>query len=188
MVPYESKAFVACTGSAQVAAIDIASGKLLALLDVGKTPVHLTLKPDGGELIVSNFDSDNISIIETTTNEVGGSYLIGTHPAQGVVSADNSRLYVTNFGSNTVAVYDIDQGTMVATLPVGNHPDGLALSQDQNYLLVLNSGSGDVTVIQKRTPKKKLEPGEYSLLTMIPVGIQPNHVVVKAFVLSKPRP
>ena len=34
--------------------------KLIALLDVGKTPVNLALKPDGGELIVCNFDSDSI--------------------------------------------------------------------------------------------------------------------------------
>jgi len=99
------------------------------------------------------------------------------------VSADNSRLYVSNFGSNTVAVYDIDQGKIVAIIPVGSHPDGLALSQSQNYLLVLDSQSGDVTVIQKRTPHKKFEPGEYSLLTMIPVGIQPNNIVIKSFML-----
>ena len=84
ILPDSSKAFVACAASGQVASIDLKSDKLLALLDVGKTPVHLALKPDGGELMVSNFDSDNISIIETTTNEVGGSYLIGTHPARGI--------------------------------------------------------------------------------------------------------
>ena len=66
ILPDNSKAFVACTGSAQVASIDLKNDKLLALLDVGKTPVHLALKPDGGELMVSNFDSDNIAIIETT--------------------------------------------------------------------------------------------------------------------------
>jgi YVTN family beta-propeller protein len=125
-------------------------------------------------------------VIETTTDEVGGSYLIGTHPVRGIVTADNSRLYVSNFGSNTIAVYDIDQGKMIATLEVGTHPDGLALSASQNYLLVLNSESGDITVIQKRTPKKKFEPGEYSLLTMIPVGIQPNNIVVKSFLLRQP--
>jgi YVTN family beta-propeller protein len=168
-----------------VASIDLKSEKLLALLDVGKTPVHLALKPDGGELIVNNFDSDNISVIETATNEVGETYVIGSNPARGLVTADNSRLYVSNFGANTVAVYDIDMGRMIATLPAGTHPDGLALSQSQNYLLVLDSGSGDVTVIQKRTPKKKFEPGEYSLLTLIPVGIQPNNIVVKAFVVAK---
>jgi DNA-binding beta-propeller fold protein YncE len=66
---------------------------------------------------------------------------------------------------------------------VGSRPDGLALSQDQNYLLVLDTQAGDVTVIQKRTPRK-LEPTEYSLLTMIPVGVQPNGIVVKAFMVG----
>jgi DNA-binding beta-propeller fold protein YncE len=68
---------------------------------------------------------------------------------------------------------------------VGDQPDGLALSQSQNYLLVLDSQSGDVTVIQKRKPRK-LEPGEYGLLTMIPAGLQPNNVAVKAFVVTNP--
>jgi DNA-binding beta-propeller fold protein YncE len=68
---------------------------------------------------------------------------------------------------------------------VGSHPDGLALSQDQQYLLVLDTAAGDVTVIQKRTARR-LEPTEYSLLTMIPVGMQPNGIVVKAFMMSKP--
>jgi len=135
-------------------------------------------------LIVCNFDSNNISIIETTNNEVGGSYLIGEKPSRGVVSADNARLYVSNFGSNSVAVYDIDLGKVIATVPVGSRPDALALAQSQNYLLVLDSQSGDVTVIQKRKPTK-LETSEYSLLTMIPVGVQPNNIAVKAFLLTK---
>ena len=84
-----------------------------------------------------------------------------------------------------MAVYDIDLGRRIATIPVGSHPDALALSQDQNYLLVLDTQAGDVTVIQKRTPRK-LEPTEYSLLTMIPVGLQPNGIVVKAFTMSGP--
>jgi len=155
----------------------------MALLDVGRTPVSLTLKPDGGELMVCNFDSDSISIIETGNDEVGNSLEIGQRPSRGVVALDNSRLYVTNFGSNSVAVYDIDLGRRIATLTVGSHPDGLALTPDQNYLLVLDTQSGDVTVIQKRKARK-LEPTEYSLLTLIPVGMQPNGIVVKSFLVS----
>jgi DNA-binding beta-propeller fold protein YncE len=139
---------------------------------------------DGGELITCNFDGDSISIIKHS-NEVLSSLLIGAKPVRAVVSADNSRLYVSNFGANSIAVYDIDAGKIVAVLPVGTQPDALALSQSQNYLLVLNSGSGDLAVIQKRRPKK-LEPSEYSLLTMIPVGLQPNQIVVKAFLVTKP--
>jgi len=191
--PDSSKAFVACSGSSQVASIALASSpgknpdptsdRVLALLDVGRTPVSLALKPDGGELMVCDFDSDSVSIIETGNDEVGSSVLIGQHPARGLVTVDNSRLYVSNFGSNSVAVYDIEMGRRIQTLPVGSHPDGLALSQDQRYLLVLDTQSGDVTVIQKRTARK-LEPTEYSLLTMIPVGMQPNGIVVKSFMVG----
>jgi YVTN family beta-propeller protein len=191
ILPDSSKAFVSCSGSSQVASIALQGGtqksdRLMALLDVGRTPVSLALKPDGGELMVCNFDSDSISIIETGNDEVGNSLEIGKHPARGVVTLDNSRLYVTNFGSNSVAVYDIDMGRRLPTLTVGSRPDGLALTPDENYLLVLDTQSGDVTVIQKRKPRRTLETTEYSLLTLIPVGVQPNAIVVKAFLASKP--
>jgi len=135
---------------------------------------------------VCNFDSDSISIIETGNDEVGNTLEIGQHPSRGAVTLDNSRLYVTNFGSNSVAVYDIDMGRRIFTLTVGSRPDGLALSPDENYLFVLDTQSGDVTVIQKRRPRRTLETSEYSLLTLIPVGMQPNAIVVKAFMATKP--
>jgi YVTN family beta-propeller protein len=195
ILPDSTKAFISCSGSGQVASIELkkderkkddpTNDKLLALLDVGKSPVSLALKPDGGELIAFNFDAGSISIIETTPDEVSGSYLVGAQPTRGVVSLDNSRLYISNFGSNNIAVFDIDLGKIIAYLPVGTHPDALALSQNQNYLLVLDSGSGDLAVIQKRTPKKKFEPSEYSLLTIIPVGMQPNQIAVKSFLATK---
>ena len=105
ILPDSSKTFVTCSGSGQVASIALADSNqkndhVLALIDVGRTPVSLALKPDGGELIVCNFDSDSISIIETGHDEVGNSTLIGQHPSKGVVTLDNSRLYVTNFGSD----------------------------------------------------------------------------------------
>jgi YVTN family beta-propeller protein len=135
--------------------------------------------------MVCDFDSDSISIIETGNDEVGSSALVGQHPTRGVITLDNSRLYVSNFGSDNVAVYDIDLGKRIATVAVGSRPDGLALSPDQRYLLVVDTQAGDVTVIQKRTARK-LEPTEYSLLTMIPVGLQPNAIVVKSFMVRPP--
>ena len=124
ILPDSSKAFVTCSGSSQVASIalkndapngDKKEDRVMALLDVGKTPVSLALKPDGGELIVCNFDSDSISIVETGNDEVSSSPDIGQRPSRGLVTLDNSRLYVTNFGSNSVTVYDIDIGRRIVT-------------------------------------------------------------------------
>src|SRR6202044_3183959 len=122
ILPDSSKAFVACSGSSQIASIALASShgsggltsdRVLALLDVGKKPVSLALKPDGGGRMGGDFASDSISIIETGNNEVGSSALIGQNPTHALVTLDNSRLYASNFGSNSVAVYDIDVGRRI---------------------------------------------------------------------------
>ena len=55
---------------------------LLCFLDVGNTPTHIALKPDGGEVFTTNFDSDSISEISTWTNEVLGTYIIGAKPVR----------------------------------------------------------------------------------------------------------
>jgi YVTN family beta-propeller protein len=214
ILPDSGKAFVVCSGSAQVAVVGLSSpteggldqrrlnesapakkrhdreteteshdfgpDRLLALLDVGATPVHLALKPDGGEIFVSNFGADTISEIATGANEVGGSYVIGAGPVRGIVSADNSTLYVSNFNSDSVAVYSIDDGKLVGTVHVGSRPDALALSPNQNFLFVADTAAGDVSVVRTAARQGAV------LLTIIPVGQQPNAIAVKAFILRKP--
>src|ERR1700740_2776550 len=57
-----SKAFVACSGGHQIMAIALAGrpdrpgqpDRVESLLDVGRQPVQIALKPDGGEIFVSN--------------------------------------------------------------------------------------------------------------------------------------
>lgn len=209
ILPDSGKAFVACSGSAQIAVVGLNSqqspaqtlipkkirttdtpvaarefgpDKLLALLDVGATPVHLALKPDGGEIFVSNFGADTISEIATGTNEVGGSYVIGAGPVRGIISADNSTLYVSNFNSDTVGVYSIDDAKLVGTVHVGSRPDALGLSPNQNFLFVADTAAGDVSVVRTAARQGAV------LLTIIPVGQQPNAIATKAFILRKPPP
>jgi YVTN family beta-propeller protein len=191
ILPDSSKAFIACSGSHQVMAIwlgaapdswrgkqdaDLLQDHLLAMLDVGSTPTHLTLKPDGGEIFVTNFDSDSISEIDTWTNEVSGTYTIGSKPSRGVVSRlDNSTLWVTNFGTDSVSLYSIDDGKVESGVRTGTAPDAIAFSNDEHLLLVTNTGTGDVAVIRTQS---KDGP---ELVTMLPAGGHPNDIVVKSF-------
>lgn len=189
ILPDSSKAFVACSAGHQLMAINLAAApdswaarqnpslmkdRLLALLDVGENPVHLTLKPDGGELFVSNFGSGTISEVSTYTNEVGGTYPIGNKPVRGLVSADNSALWVANFGADSLSLYSIDDGKLIGSLRTGSAPDALAFSADEHLLLAADAHSGDVSVIRT---VGKLGP---SLLTILAAGASPNAIVVKA--------
>ena len=158
--------------------------RLLAQLDVGNTPVHLALKPDGGEIFVSNFGSDSVSEVLTGTNEVSSTHLLGPGPVRSIVNADNSLLYVSNFKGNSVSIYSIDDGKLLQTISVGGKPDALAFTPDQHYLLVVDSGSGDVSVIRHDS---SLSMGHaHILFTMVPVGLEPRQIAVKAFMMPKP--
>lgn len=185
-----SKAFVACTDANAVLSIGLASepgswpakqdpgslqDRVLARLRVGKAPVHLSLKPDSGELFVSNFGSDSVSEISTFTNEVGGTYMIGSTPAEGAVSADNSMLWVSNSSADSVSLYSIDEGRMTNSVHTGSQPGAMALSQVQPLLLVADAKSGDVAVIRTR------DNNGPELFTMLPAGAQPNAIAIKAF-------
>ncbi len=189
ILPDSSKAFVACSGGHQVMALNLAAAPdswsakqdpalmtdtLLALLDVGSTPVQLAMKPDGGEIFVSNFDSDSITELSTWTNEVGGTYTIGKQPVRGVVTGDNGALWVSDFGSDSLSLYSVDDGKLVSSIRTGAGPDALAFSADEHLLLVADARSGDVSVIRTQS---KLGP---ALFTILPAGAQPNAIVVKA--------
>jgi YVTN family beta-propeller protein len=194
ILPDSSKVFVACSNGHQVMAIGLAaapdswaakqnpsltSDHLLAMLDVGQTPVQLAMKPDGGEIFASNFASDSISEIATYTNEVGSTYPIGNKPVHGLVSGDGGALWVSNFGADSLSLYSIDDGKLMSSLRTGSAPDSLAFSADEHLLLAADAHSGDVSVIRTQG---KLGP---SLFTILPAGAGPNAIVVKAM-LARP--
>ncbi len=186
ILPDSSKAFVTCSGGHQIMVIGLAhttgndpspADVLLTFLDVGKTPLHIALKPDGGEAFVSNYDSDTISELTTSTNEVGGAYLVGARPVRGLVSADNSLLYVSDFSAGRVGIYSIDDGKLIGPgVKVGEGPDALAFSASGRLLLVVNAQSGDIAVVRTGA-------NPASLLTLFPAGRAPNDIVVKAFLV-----
>jgi YVTN family beta-propeller protein len=189
ILPDSSKVFVACTGGHQVMAVGLAAAPgswaakqnpalmkdhLLAFLDVGKTPVHLAMKPQtGGEIFVSNSDSDSISEIATWTNEVGWTNVLGNRPVWGIVSRDEGTLWVANYGADSIAVYSIDDGRLVGSVRTGSAPDTLAFSEDEHLLLAADAHSGDVAVIRTAGQGP-------ALFTILPAGISPNSIAVKA--------
>jgi len=190
ILPDSSKAFIACSSGHQVMAISLAAAPdswaarqdptlltdhMLALLEVGDTPVHLALKPDGGQIFCSNFKSDSVSSIDTQTNEVSRTDTIANQPVYSVVSVDGSTLWISNFGADSVNLWSIDDGRLEPySVRTGHAPDALAFSTDQHLLLAADAQSGDVSVI--RTTDKNGP----ALFTILPAGQSPNAIAIKA--------
>jgi YVTN family beta-propeller protein len=154
--------------------LSLLTDHLLTLLDVGPTPVQLALKPDGGQIFCSDFDSDSISAIDTETNEVARTDTIANRPVFGVVSADDSTLWISSFGADSINIWGIDDGQMVGVVRTGHAPDALAFSADQHLLLAADARSGDVAVI------RTVDKNGPSLFTILPAGPSPNALAIKA--------
>jgi DNA-binding beta-propeller fold protein YncE len=193
ILPDSSKAFVACSAGHQVMSIALAraatsgsqagtqanteqSDRLVAFMDVGRAPVQLALKPDGGEVFVSNSASNTISEIYANTDDVAGAYLMGDDPIRGLVSSDNLMVYEANFRSQYVTIYSIEDGKRLNSVHVGDGPSAMAFSTAGNLLFVVDSRSSDVAVIRTRTAAKEL-----FAFTMLPTGRGPNAIAVKSF-------
>ena len=182
------KAFVACSGGHQIMAIALAHAakaatpqalalpaapdRIESLLDVGRTPVHLALKPDGGEVFSSNLAADTVSEIYNSTDEVGDTFTIGDGPAYGLVSPDNSVLYVANSRSQYVTLYSIDDGKRLSSVHVGDGPVALAFSRSGFLLFAVDQRSGDVAVVRTKIR---------SLFTVLPAGKNPTAIAIKSF-------
>jgi YVTN family beta-propeller protein len=191
-----SKAFIACSTGHKVMVVSLAvaadswegmhnpsllTDHMLTLLDVGETPVHLALKPDGGQIFVSNFGSDSISTIDTKNNDVDRTDAIASRPVYSIVGSDGSTLWISNFGSDSVNIWGIDDGHLMdpPSVRTGHAPDALAFSADEHLLLVADAHSDDIAVIRTEDRNGPL------LFTILPVGGSPNAIVVKAM-QSKP--
>jgi YVTN family beta-propeller protein len=92
----------------------------------------------GSYAYVTNWGSNNISVIDTATNNVTDEVdlSIRYYPGEIAVTPDGKKVYVTNVtnsGSiysrgNTVFVIDTATNNVIATVKVGTDPEGVAVN------------------------------------------------------------
>jgi YVTN family beta-propeller protein len=117
----------------------------VASIDVGVVPEFMTLDVANGYVYVSNYDSNNVSVINGT--RLIGTVAVGSAPRIGAYDAGDGYVYVTNSGSDTVSVIDGTQ--VVATVYVGSQPVAATYDDGNGGVYVVNSGGPySVSVIQ----------------------------------------
>jgi YVTN family beta-propeller protein len=130
---------------------------LNARIKLAGNPNKLILNRCQSRLYVAADNSDDVSIIDTATNQIlntiqtaGPDWLLfqlnqyhGIAPNGLALSPDERFLYVTNGGTNSVAVTRFDRGApqVVGLLPTGYYPQAVSVSGDGNTLYVVNGKS-----------------------------------------------
>ncbi len=142
-------------------------------ITVGRNPIAVAISPNGNFAYVTNSKSDNVSVIDTTTNTIVNTITVGDFP-QGIAITPNGTLaYVANQGqsafSNTISVINLTNNTLVDTITVGTGPSYVAITPDGNYAYVTNVFTNNVSVINTNTN---------TVVNTIPVGNCPFDIAI----------
>ncbi len=116
--------------------------------------------------------SHGLEIIDTWRTEISGSMVLGSAPTDGTMTADASVVYVSDTATNGVIPIEMNNRHLLPQIPTGRHPGPCALDPSGDLLLVADQESGDLAVIRVRTQ---------SLITIIPVGMNPRSLTIKLF-------
>src|SRR6185369_6724440 len=100
---------------------------------------------------VVNVASNDVSVIDTTSNTVVATIAVGPQPNGVAVTPNGERVYVSNFQADTVSVIDAATRAVVGTIGVGEEPVGIAISPDGTRVYVANRGANTVSVIDSAT-------------------------------------
>ncbi len=121
-----------------VYAFDAKSGKILAIIKVGKAPKGVKISPDGKIAYVSNQGSNNISVVDLKTLKVIYSIKTQKGPHNARFTNDGKTAYVTLQGGAGIGVIDVIKHKMVKVIPIKGitGPHNLDLSKDEKTAFV----------------------------------------------------
>jgi YVTN family beta-propeller protein len=111
------------------------------------SPSEIAFSPDGHWIYVVCERSDELLIINATTQLVEARVVVGHVPRDLAVSEDGRWIYVSNSWTDEIDVIDSASREIVRKLGAGFEPTGLALDHKANTLYVANRISNDISVI-----------------------------------------
>jgi YVTN family beta-propeller protein len=145
------------TREGSVTVIDPANGKIIKELVVGLHPNEIINDKSGKFVYVTNSNSDNVTVINTTNDEITETISVrlqpeinpffGDSPDGLCLSPDDRILYVANGMDNALAVIELGKdeyakalnpkSKVIGFIPTGAYPSGVAIS-DKGNLYVSN--------------------------------------------------
>lgn len=130
-----------------VTVFDATAGAVVATIPVGARPRNIAADFKNGEVYVSNFDSNTMSVIATATNEVTATVPVGSRPFMGEVDRVRGLVYVVSQLDRVVDIIDAKTKTVFARVNTGNQPSAATVDPRSGKVYVNNTLDQSITVI-----------------------------------------
>ena len=123
--PNGATLYVTNPDAGTVAAIDAASGKVVASASGLAEPYSVTVTPNGSTLYVADMNSDSVSVLSAATMKASATVSVGRLPMSVTTSPDGSQVWVGNGYTGDVSVISTATNSVVATLAQGTGTSNL---------------------------------------------------------------
>ncbi|NEO98432.1 MAG: peptidoglycan-binding protein [Symploca sp. SIO2E9] len=131
------------------------------VIQVGSVPKFLAASPDSRLVLVSNWCSWDLSIVDTQNNQELKRIKLGRYPRGVAIDAASEKAYVALMGSYDIAVINLKDFSVEWLRNVGRSPRHLNIDPEGKHLYATLNGEGQVAKIDLSTGKatKKVVTG-----------------------------
>jgi YVTN family beta-propeller protein len=152
--------------------IDTTSFAVDRVVRVGAVPKYVAVTPDGRQVLVTNWCSSDLSVIDAASaKQVARVRLGGLHPRGIAVSPDSRTAYVALMGSDRLVRVDLATRAVTRYASTGDGPRHLVVSRDGRHLFVTNNGDGTVSKLDRATGR---------VLRWVRTGKEPRSMAISA--------
>ncbi len=133
--------------------IDTRTLRIDQVIEVGLVPKFLAVTPNDKYLLVSNWCSYNLSVVDIATGKQVAVLPMGPYPRGIAISPDSATAYVAIMGSDIIQKVDLDNLTLGGSFYVGVNPRHVVIDADGRYLYVSLNAPGEVVKVDIATER-----------------------------------
>lgn len=141
------RAYTANVGPGTVSALDLASGKTIAVIPVAKQVQRMSLSVDDKYAFTSDVDAPRLAVIDTATNKVKQWVELPAPGYGSSVTKDGKWLVIAIPAAHKVAAVDLTAMKVTHTVDVPASPQETLIRPDQKAAYVSCDSSGKVAEI-----------------------------------------
>lgn len=121
------------------------------VIQVGTVPKYLAVSPDGSTVVVSNWCSYDVSIIDVGSATEVARVDIGRYPRGVAFTPSGETAYIAVMGGDEIVKVDVKSHTVSGSFPLSGTPRHLVMGPQGDYLYVSRNSGGDIVKVDLET-------------------------------------